>query len=87
MKLARSPFPLSRREPGPMPVRVIANARSGAVLARGAKAFAADIVAAFSEAGADAEVRLAEGDGVQQALAAALSLPGLRVVIAGAMAR
>ncbi len=53
------------------------------MLARGATAFAADVVAAFSEAGAEAEVRFAEGDGVQHALAAALSLPGLRVVIAG----
>ncbi len=81
--LARSTSPLPRREPAPLQVRVIANARSGTVLARGATAFAADVVAAFSEAGAEAEVRFAEGDGVQHALAAALSLPGLRVVIAG----
>lgn len=64
-------------------VRVIANARSGAVLSRGAEAFAADVVAAFAAAGAEADVRLAEGEGVARALAAALSISGLRVVIAG----
>lgn len=82
MRVDRFQAPASQRS-ATMNVRVIANARSGAVLSRGAEAFVADVVAAFAAAGAEADVRLAEGDEVASALAAALSISGLRVVIAG----
>lgn len=82
MRVDRFQAPAGQRS-ATMGVRVIANARSGAVLSRGTEAFVADVVAAFAAAGAEADVRLAEGDDVASALAAALSISGLRVVIAG----
>lgn len=70
-------------DPEPRRVRVIANARSGTVLAQGPEAFARAVVDAFSAAGSEAEIRLVTGDRLAAALSEALAEPGLRTVIAG----
>jgi diacylglycerol kinase family enzyme len=74
---AAAPSPAATR------IRVIANARSGTVLAQGPAAFAAAVVDAFDRLGVTADVRLAKGDDLGNALRAALAEPDLRVVIAG----
>jgi diacylglycerol kinase family enzyme len=69
--------------PAAMRIRVIANARSGTVLAQGPAAFAAAVMDAFDRLGVVADVRLVKGDDLGEALRAALAEPDLRVVIAG----
>lgn len=76
-------IPAAMAEPAGTDVRVIANARSGTVLAQGQAAFAAAVKAAFAEAGGTADVQLVQGDGLAGALRQALAEPGLRVVVAG----
>lgn len=67
----------------PLCVRVVANARSGAVLATGREVFTAEITRAFAASGAQVEIHLAEGEDLEAAVSEALARRDRRLVIAG----
>ncbi|MCZ8184223.1 MAG: diacylglycerol kinase family protein [Beijerinckiaceae bacterium] len=77
------PDPDTAAAPSRLCVKVVANARSGTVLAKGAAAFAAEVTRAFEAAGASVEVCLVEGEHVAAAVAESIASPDQRVVIAG----